>query len=112
MPPPVATTSHKLRMPQMSFALKNSEAYRRYVAGMPDDNGNTKGRRWTDLDPFEHDVGNEYWTFLAITNVYTVQDDDCIQLPLGEVFCRMLMADDSLCCNVRVVRVTDYRWIY
>lgn len=46
---------------------------------------------------------------LAITNVYAIQDDDCIQLPPGEVFCRMLMGDGSLCFNVRIVRVMDYR---
>lgn len=44
---------------------------------------------------------------LAITNVYATQDDDCIQLPLGDVFCRMLMGDDSLCVNVGVVRSMD-----
>lgn len=37
---------------------------------------------------------------LAVTNVYATQDDDFIQLLLGEVFCRMLMDDDSLCINV------------
>ncbi|KAL7964309.1 hypothetical protein HDV63DRAFT_273734 [Trichoderma sp. SZMC 28014] len=68
-------------MPPLGFSLKNSEVYQRYIAGMPDDNGNTNGRQWSNLDPFERD------------------DDDFIQLLLGEVFCRMLMDDDSLCIN-------------
>lgn len=45
-------------MPQIGFALKDSEVYQRYVAGTPDDNGNTNGRRWSNLDPFERDVGD------------------------------------------------------
>lgn len=48
----------KFRMPQIGFALKDSEVYQRYVAGTPDDNGNTNGRRWSNLDPFERDVGD------------------------------------------------------
>ncbi|KAK1243981.1 hypothetical protein MKX08_002119 [Trichoderma sp. CBMAI-0020] len=68
-------------MPQLSISLKGSQAYKRYIAGMPDENGNTNGRRWSGLDPFERD------------------DNDFIQLPLGEVFCRMLMGDNSLCIN-------------
>ncbi|KAM0460072.1 hypothetical protein ACHAO4_002202 [Trichoderma viride] len=78
-------------MPQIGFALKDSEVYQRYVAGTPDDNGNTNGRRWSNLDPFERD------------------DDDCIQLPPGEVFCRMLMGDGSLCFNLMFnVCITPY----
>lgn len=46
-------------MPQLGFSLKDCEVYKRYVAGMPDANGNTNGRRWSSLDPFERDVSDE-----------------------------------------------------